>query len=137
MSEHDTTKKTFFSSSISREQSKDTGLALMLILLLAGFFTENQLFYRLAIPVLLLVMMVPGWFYPLAVIWFGFSHLTGTFMSWILLTLVFFIVVLPVAAFRKLSGIDNLKLKQFRKGSATVMHIRNHVFLSTDIDKPY
>lgn len=137
MSELKGEKKIFFSTSITREQSKDTGLALMLILLLIGIFSGNILFYKLVIPVLLIVMIFPGWFYPLAILWFGFSHLLGTFMSQVILSLVYFIVVLPVALFRRMSGIDTLRLKQFKKGSGTAMHIRNHLFTHSDIEKPY
>ncbi|MBK6346054.1 MAG: hypothetical protein IPN08_03795 [Bacteroidales bacterium] len=137
MSETKAEKKIYFSTSISREQSKDTGLAMILILLLAGLFTGNPVLFKLAIPVVLLVMIAPGWFFPLAVVWFGLSHLIGTVMSQVLLALVYFIVVLPVALFRKLVGIDNLRLRQFRKGTSTVMHIRNHLFRAEDIEKPY
>jgi len=137
MSEITEKKKVFFSKSITREQSKDTGLAMMLILLLVGLFSGNILFYKLVIPVLLVVMIVPGWFYPLAILWFGFSHLLGSFMSQVILSVIFFIIVMPVALFRKLIGVDTLRLKQFKKGSGTVMHIRNHVFVPSDIEKPY
>jgi len=109
----------------------------MLILLLIGIFSGNILFYKLVIPVLLVVMIVPGWFYPLAILWFGFSHLLGTFMSQVILSLVYFIVVLPVALFRRMSGIDTLRLKQFKRGTGTAMHIRNHLFTPSDIEKPY
>lgn len=137
MSELKGKKKIFFSTSITRDQSKDTGLAMMLILLLIGIFSGNVLFYKLAIPVLLVVMITPGWFYPIAILWFGFSHLLGAFMSQIILSLVYFIVVLPVALIRRFSGFDTLRLKHFKKGSGTVMHIRNHLFTSSDIEKPY
>ncbi|KAF0195975.1 MAG: hypothetical protein FD166_2702 [Bacteroidetes bacterium] len=137
MSELKAEKKIIFSTSISREQSKDTGLAMILILLLAGFFSGNPVLYKLAIPVVLVVMIAPGWFYPIAVLWFGLSHLIGTLMSQVLLALVYFIVVLPVAMFRKMAGIDSLRLRQFRKGTSTVMHIRNHLFRPEDIEKPY
>jgi len=86
MSELKGMKKIFFSTSITRDQSKDTGLAMMLILLLIGIFSGNVLFYKLAIPVLLVVMITPGWFYPIAILWFGFSHLLGAFMSQIILS---------------------------------------------------
>lgn len=137
MSELKTEKKLFFTTSITREQSKDTGLAMILILLLAGMISGNILYYKLAIPVLLAVMIAPGWFYPLAVLWFGFSHLLGTFMSQVILSLVYFIVVLPIALIRKIAGIDTLRLRRFKKGTSTVMHIRNHIFLPSDIEKPF
>lgn len=137
MSELKTEKKIHFSKAITREQSKDTGLALMLILLLVGYFTGNALFYKLSIPVLLIVMITPGWFYPIAILWFGLSSLIGTFMSQVLLTIIYYILVVPIATIRNLMGIDSLKIRQFHKGTNTVMQIRNHVYNSSDIEKPY
>jgi hypothetical protein len=137
MSELKTHGKYFFSVSITPEQSKDTGLAMALILLIVGLFTNNLLIFKLVIPVLLLVMTLPGWFYPLAVVWFGLSHLIGTLMSWIILTIVYLIIVLPVALVRKMAGIDNLRLGEFKKETGSVMLIRNHVFKPSDMEKPY
>lgn len=130
-------KKVHFSANITKAQSKDTGLAMILILLLLSYFTSNPLFYLLAIPVLLLVMIVPTWFYPLAIIWFGISSLLGTIMSTIILTVVYFVIVVPIAVIRKMAGIDTLKLRQFKKGTGTVMLIRKHIYTKADIEKPY
>lgn len=130
-------KKVHFSANITKAQSKDTGLAMILILLLLSYFTLNPLFYILAIPVLLLVMIVPTWFYPLAIVWFGISSLLGTIMSTIILTVVYFVIVVPIAVIRKMAGIDTLKLRQFKKGTETVMLIRNHIYTKADIEKPY
>ena len=41
-----------FSTKISKTQCNDTGMAMTLILLLVGFFTENSFYYKSAIPVL-------------------------------------------------------------------------------------
>lgn len=130
-------KSSFSSKVISKEQSKDTGLALALILLLIGYFTGNTLYYRLVIPVLLIVMTVPQVFYYPAIGWFGIAMIVGNFMSGILLTIVFFVVVFPVALIRKLVGKDSLRLKQFHKSKESVMNVRNHVYNRSDIEKPY
>lgn len=127
----------FLNTSINREQSKDTGLAMILILVLVGLLTGNPLFYKITLPVILMVMIVPGLFYPFAVLWIGLSHLLGSIMSYLVLSLVYCCIVLPVAIIRKFAGIDTLRLKQFKKGTKTVMHIRNHVFQASDFEKPY
>lgn len=138
MSELATKQKfSFFNQKISREQSKDSGLALLLIFMIAGIFSGNVLFYETGIAILLVVMIVPGWFYPFALVWYGLSHMLGTVMSKVILALVFFIIVVPVAALRRLFGIDSLRLRAFKKGSETAMHIRNHTYVAADIEKPY
>ncbi len=126
-----------FPTDISKEQAKDTGMAMTLILLLTGLISGNALFYQLAIPVLVLDMIAPMIFYPVAVVWLGLSHLLGTVMSKVLLTLVFAWIVTPMALYRRMIGKDALQLKAFRKSSASVMRERNHRYEAADLEKPY
>lgn len=127
----------FFTTSITKDQAKDSGMAIVLILLLIGFFAKDDLFYKLAIPVLLMNMIFPIFYYPFAIFWFGLSNLLGTIVSKILLSLVFFIIVLPVALLRQLLGKDSLLLKKFKKSSKSVMKIRNQTYVAADLEKPF
>ena len=127
----------FFTTSISKEQAKDSGMAIVLILLVIGFFTKEDLYYRIAIPVLLMDMIFPKFYYPFAIIWFGLSNLLGTIVSKVLLSAVFFSVVLPVAFLRRLLGKDTLLLKKFKKSSESVMKTRNHTYTAVDVEKPF
>lgn len=77
-----------FPKSISKKQASDTGMAIVLILLLVGFFTQNNFYYKIAIPVLVINMTFPLLYYPLAFFWFGFSNLLGSVVSKIILTIV-------------------------------------------------
>ena len=126
-----------FTTDISTKQSSDTGMAAVLILLLIGFFTGNVLYYKIAIPVLVANMIWPSFFYPLAIVWLGFSHLLGTIMSKILLSLVFLILVVPFGLVRKLMGKDSLKLNIFKKDSRSIMVKRSALFSSKDIEHPF
>lgn len=127
----------FFSTSITKDQAKDSGMAIMLILMLIGFFTENDLFYKIAIPVLLINMIYPMFYYPFAIFWFGFANMLGTIVSKILLSVVFFIIVLPIALLRRLLGKDSLLLKKFKKSNESVMKTRNQTFVAADLEKPF
>ncbi len=127
----------FFSTSITKDQAKDSGMAIMLILMLIGFFTENDLFYKIAIPVLLMNMIYPMFYYPFAIFWFGFANMLGTIVSKILLSVVFFIIVLPIALLRRLLGKDSLLLKKFKKSNESVMKTRNQTFVAADLEKPF
>lgn len=129
--------KQFFPTKISKEQAKDTGMAMVLICLLVGFFSHNDLYFKLAIPVLVLAMVAPKAYYPVAVVWLGLSHLLGTVVSRILLTVVFFVLVLPVGLLRRLLAKDPLQLKKFGKGKESVMKIRDHLYVPPDVEKPY
>ena len=127
----------YFPKTISKKQVSDTGMAIVLILLLVGLFSQNNFYYKIAIPVLIINMTFPMFYYPFALIWLGFSHLLGTVVSKIILTIVYIIMVIPVGIFRKLLGKDSLQLSKFKKSNETVMKERNYSFSSKDIEKPY
>jgi hypothetical protein len=126
-----------FTKSVSKDQARDTGMAVVLVLLLVGAFMQNLDYTKVAIVALILTMTIPGVYKYLAIIWFGFSRLLGIFVSRIILTLVFFLVVTPVGLLRKLLGYDTLKLKEFKKNRQSVMQIRDITFNANDINKPY
>lgn len=126
-----------FPTRISDKQAKDTGMAMVLLLLIIGLFTGREVFFKIAVPVLVLDMMWPMAFYPIAVVWLGLSHLLGTIVSKILLTVVFAVIVVPVAFVRRLMSKDTLQLRKFKKGTESVMRMRDHVFVPVDIEKPY
>lgn len=127
----------FFPKTISKKQASDSGMAILLILMLIGLFTGNDLYYKISIPVLVMNMVYPMFFYFFAIIWLGFSQILGTFMSKIILSVVFFVILMPVGLFRRIIGKDSLKLKQFKKGKDGVMLQRNHRFTSNDIVNPF
>ncbi|MBC8321078.1 MAG: hypothetical protein H8E34_10175 [Bacteroidetes bacterium] len=127
----------YFPTKISKKQASDTGMAIVLILLLVGLFAQNNLYYKIAIPVLVINMIFPMFFYFFAIIWLGISQLLGTVISKIILTIVYIIMVIPVGLFRRLLGKDSLQLSDFKKSSNSVMKMRNYNFSSKDIEKPY
>ena len=124
-------------TNISKDQMKDTGMAMVLILLLTGFFFDKNILFKIAVISLLINMIVPKFYYPFAIIWLGFSQILGTVVSKIILSVVFFVIVFPVALIRRMMGKDSLQLKQFKKSGSSVMKTRNHRFSSDDIVHPY
>ena len=126
-----------FEKSISKQQASDTGMAMVLIFLLIGFFTQNSTYYKLAIPVLIINMIFPMAFYFIAIIWFGLTHLLGTVVSKIILSIVYIVMVIPTGLFRKLIGKDSLQLTTFKKSKESVLKTRNYSFSLEDIKKPY
>jgi uncharacterized membrane protein len=130
-------KGKYFSGKLSAKQCSDTGMAMVLLLLLTGYFTGTQIFYILGIPVLVINMILPRLFYPVAYVWLGFTNLMGTIMSKIILTIVFVVLVIPVGLVRRLFKKDSLLLTKFKKSRKSVMITRNHCFSATDIERPY
>lgn len=121
----------------SKGQARDTGMAMVLVLLLLWVFRHWDGYISVAIGVHVVAMAAPQIFRPIAVIWFGLSHLMGGAASKVILTVVFFVVVTPVGLFRRLVGAESLKLRAFKSGSASVMEMRNHTYVGKDLEQPY
>jgi len=127
----------YFPRTISKKQASDTGMAAVLILLLIGLFTQNNIYYKIAIPVLIMNMTFPMFYYPFAIIWLGLSQLLGTIVSKIILSIVYFVMVVPTGLFRRIIGKDSLQLSKFKKANTSVMQTREYNFSSEDIENPY
>jgi hypothetical protein len=137
MTDKNFSKKKSFVGNISKEQAKDAGMAVVLILLLLGIFLKQRVFYPYAAAALAVNMILPGIYKPFAVIWFGIANFLGTIMSKVLLTIVYILLVVPIGLLRRLLGKDSLQLKKFKKNGSSVFRERDHLFQSTDIENPY
>ncbi|OQX76740.1 MAG: hypothetical protein B6D61_08320 [Bacteroidetes bacterium 4484_249] len=133
----ETNIKSIFKVEVNTDKARDTGMAMVLILLLLELFIKNGIYYKIAIPVLIVNMTAPQLFYPLAYLWFGLAHIIGTIVSKVLLFIVFSIIVLPMAILRRIMGKDSLLIKLWKKDSESVFKTRDHLFVSADIEKPY
>ncbi len=122
---------------ITKDQSRDTGMAMVLLLLILYIRTKRDGILWAAIALHVVNMIVPRIYAPIAVLWFGFSHVLGTVMSKILLSILFFGLVTPIGLLRRLFGKDSLKLRAFKANKESVMLERNHMFVGHDIEKPY
>lgn len=127
----------FFRKKITKDQSRDTGMAMVLLLLLLAVSPKRHGFLIAAIVVHIVNMIVPQIFRPIAVIWLGLSNLLGEVVPKVLLSIVFFLVVTPIGILRRLAGKDALKLRVFKGGQDSVMLERNHLFIGRDLERPY
>ena len=119
------------------DQAKDTGLAMVLILLIVQYVKHPGWLIMATMAVLVLVMTWPAVFSPLARFWFGLSHFLGTIVSKIILSIVFFLIVTPIGLIRKAFGADRMKSGLWNKGNDSVLVERNHSYTKADIEKPY
>jgi hypothetical protein len=123
--------------SVPQNQAKDTGLALVLVLLIIGHFWDKSALMLPAIGILLLSMTFPLIFSPLAWLWFGLSRILADIVSRALLTLLFLVVVIPVALIRRLFGADPMRLKAWKNREDSVLKERDHTFSAEDLERPY
>ena len=136
----------------TKNQSKDAGMALVLIFLFVGFFIngfkpfDNKLAdieFTVKWPIfaatfiLFLNMIWSDLFRPFGWLWFGLAELLGNISSKIVLAFIFFLVVTPLGIIRRIMGKDNLKLKLFRKDKTSVLIERGHLFSKKDIEQPF
>ncbi|MEI3801406.1 MULTISPECIES: SxtJ family membrane protein [unclassified Chitinophaga] len=120
-------------TNITRQQCIEFGQVAATALLVAALYFRDFRLVAVALPVLLITMLAPRLFYPLAVTWFGLAKVLGEINIRILLTLVFVLVVVPVGIWRKWRGKDALQLRRFKKEKTSVMDIRNHVYTKEDL----
>lgn len=120
-----------------KEQAKDTGLAMLLILLIVAQVQIGHPLILAAIGVLIVTMTVPVLFTPLARLWFGLAHVMGALVSKLLLSLVFFLVATPIGLLRRLSGTDSMLMKQWRRDKESCFITRDHTFVKQDLEQPY
>jgi hypothetical protein len=130
-------KISLFSNDVSSEQVKDTGLAIALIALIIAYLKDMNQFLLAAIILIVIDMTFPFLFRPIARIWFGIANIIGSIVSRLVLTLVFFLVVTPVAILRKWMKKDSLMLKRWKRENDSVFEKRFYQYDSNDLEKPY
>jgi uncharacterized membrane protein len=112
-------------------------MAFSLIFLLLGLWGGDDWAYVVAAIALLLNMIWPPLFTPFAYLWYKLSEILGYISSRLLLSMVFFLVVTPVAWVRRLMGKDTLELKKFKKERGSVLKEKEHTFAAADLEKPF
>jgi hypothetical protein len=112
-------------------------LAFVLISILLGLFTDRDSFYVISLILVLITIVFPGFLYYAAILWFGLSRVLGMITSGLLLSVIFFAIVTPVALFRKISGKDRLGLKGFRKDRSSLFVDRFHHYVPEDLTHPF
>jgi hypothetical protein len=130
-------KPTAWWLSSTPEQAKDTGMAMVLICLLLGYWGKFPKFLPVSLTLLILTMAWPNAFRPLAVLWFGLSHLLSRVVSRVILTVLFFLVVTPIGIIRQLWGADALQLKKWKQGRGSVFVVREEPVQGKDMENPY
>src|SRR5689334_15457231 len=93
----------------SVDQARETGLVLVLVLLLMARLSKQDNLILLAIGVLLVTMVRPTVFELPARLWFGLAEVMGAASSKVLLSVVFVLILLPIAGIRRITGADPMQ----------------------------
>ena len=124
-------------SSEVNSKHRDTGMAMVLLCLLAAYLFGPTQLYIVAIVLQVLTMTIPVVFKPLAGLWFGLSNVLGYVVSHIIIIILFYVVVTPVALIRRLMGADALRMREWKKDRHSVFKVRDKVYSADDLTKPY
>ncbi len=127
----------FFNTNMTKDQSRDTGMAMVLLFLILRMALHRDIFLFFCIALQVVNMTFPRAYRPVAVVWLGLSNLLGSIMSKVLMSVVFFVIVTPIGVLRRLFGQDSLNVHAFKKDDESVMWVRNHKFTANDIERPY
>ncbi len=122
---------------ISPIQCRDTALAFAFIALLVWFFTENISWIYGCMGLVLLAMIWPSAMTYPAKLWFGFSHVLGTFMSKVLLSIIYMLILMPVSLVRRLLAKDSMRIRSYKDSQESAFVVREHTFSKDDITYPY
>lgn len=118
---------------ISKKQCTEFGQVCVLAMLVLFLYFNQKIYIQTALIILLINLIAPVIFYPFAVVWFWLAEKISNVSSTIILSLIFFVIVVPVGLLRKLFVKDNLTLKQFKKNTSSVMVTRNHIYVKDDL----
>ncbi|MDB4999861.1 MAG: hypothetical protein JWR76_938 [Mucilaginibacter sp.] len=122
-----------FSAKITKKQCMEFGQVATLAVLIFALHYKNDHWVTAAFALILATVILPIIFYPFAVVWFGLAELLSIVSPAIILAIIFFLIVTPVALIRKLLGKDSMRLKQFKKNRQSVMIDRNHLYTESDL----
>jgi len=117
-----------------RSKAYESVLALLLgFLLLARW--HHPAWLSAAIVLALATLLSPWLARVIAWGWTKLAETIGKVVSRVLLAVVFFFMITPIALVRRMMGLDGLQLSPPRKGSAFID--RHHHFQARDLEKPW
>ncbi|MCI4624577.1 MAG: hypothetical protein L3V56_01300 [Candidatus Magnetoovum sp. WYHC-5] len=129
--------KKIFKRKITLTEVRDAGMVVVFILLIIAYWQGSLVLIPYAIFFLFINMLWPTAYKPVAILWFGLANILNIVMSKVLLSIVFFVLVVPVGLIRRVIGADSLQLKKWKKGDVSAFSVRNHKYSATDMERPY
>ncbi|MDR0863952.1 MAG: hypothetical protein LBO74_03350 [Candidatus Symbiothrix sp.] len=121
---------------ITKKENIEFGMTLTLVLLVISWWLDKQ-WLGTAILCLLVCLLFPCLYTPFTKIWFGLAKGLEGGMSKVILFLIFFLVITPVAGIRRMLGKDSLNLRNFAKNSKSIWVERFHSYTKNDLNKQF
>jgi hypothetical protein len=118
-------------------ERKDLEAQLVIVIgfLALSFLFDQVIFGQIALTLGLVFLISEKLSKAVLRLWWKIAHLLGWINTRILLGLVFYIFLFPIALFSRLFTKDPLSLKWRKTGSAYT--VRNHTYSGSDLDNPW
>lgn len=120
-------------SKISPKENIEFGLTAILIISIILYSLSKDRSFFVIIILDLIVIIAPERLSPFTNLWKLFSKGLGMIVLAVLLGIIFYFVVSPVGLFRRLMGFDSLQLRQFKRGTRSVLTDRDHLYTGSDL----
>jgi len=122
---------------LTSKHHTEAGIVFAMLLIIAGFWTDTSMYFKLAFAALFLALAVPKIFLPFTFLWFNLSQVLGFITSRVILTVIYLAMIVPVSFFRKMAGKDTLMLRGFKKSVDSVFIHRDITFGKQHLNNTY
>jgi hypothetical protein len=111
-----------------------------LIIIISGFFIISFLFKNYLPLIIASALCLPGfifidWAKKIHRTWMAFAHVLGWINSRIILFIIFFFILTPIAFFARLFG--KISFVKSNKNKTTLFINRNHLYTKNDLENPW
>ena len=137
MSNSRLSENTDYSKKVTKEEAKDVGLAFSLVFLVVGYLKSYDYFLVLAIVTSIANIIIPSIYTPFVLPLRRIGDIVGGYVTKIMLSILFMIMVTPLGILLRIFGKDPLQLRKWKKDSSSVFVVRDHMFDSEEIERPY
>lgn len=121
---------------MNSQRNTEFGILVSLLFLLLAYF-GNYPTLETGLALLILTLICPRIYSPFYKGWNLLGRYMGYVTTNILLFILFWLIVVPIGKLRSLWGIDELKLKQFKKSTHSVFTQVNKTFNSSDLTRQF
>ncbi|GAF04040.1 SxtJ family membrane protein [Saccharicrinis fermentans] len=119
---------------MSREKAQEATLALVLLILIVVIKYEQSWLLFVAVVLIIVSFVSKKTSFVIAKGWFGIAHFIGIVMSHVVLFVIYYFVLFPLAVLQRLTGRNQLRKKDYVH---SYFHWRNHLYDEEDVKKPW
>ena len=119
---------------MTREKGLETIIVLALVLLVVYLKFEVIWLIYVALSLLIIGTIFTKLTIAIGVVWFKFSHYFGLIMNFVVMSIIFYLFLTPLAFFQKVFGKNKLRKKHTND---SYFHFRRSSFTKETIEKPW